>query len=251
MSYAAPTFVMAEITGRMNGLDTRSLPWADVLAEPGLLLEGNPDVVYLCTPNNPTGAALEPQWVRRFLDRVGAEGPLVILDEAYADYQGQTLIPLALEHGRTVVTRTLSKLYALAGVRVGYGVAAPEVIREVEKSRGPFKLSAPAERAAVAALRDESGWAQDILSRTRRNRDRLVAALASRGVNPHPSVTNFLLVPVAPLSTDRLTRELAGRGIAVRPFPAQPDLGDCVRVTVGPWAMMETFLAAFDEVRAG
>lgn len=246
--YASPTFVMAPITARMNGLEPVAVPWDDALARPGSLLEPSPDVVYLCTPDNPSGAALDPAWTEAFLERCGEGGPLVILDEAYADYHGETLVPKALAHGRAVVLRTLSKLYALAGVRIGYALAAEAVIHEVEKSRGPYKLGALAELAAVAALRDEAGWAQDVVDRTRRNRSRLARELESRGMTPRPSVTNFLLVPVAPLSTETVTGELARRGVAVRPFPDQPGLGDAIRVTVGPWAMMKSFLSALDEV---
>lgn len=251
LSFAAPTFVMAHITARMNGLRTRAVPWATVLADPGTLLEDSPDVVYVCSPNNPSGAAVDEDWARRLLEGIGPDGPLLILDEAYADYHGRTLVPLAVAHGRTVVTRTLSKLYGLAGVRVGYGIAAPEVIGEIDKSRGPFKLGALAEAAAVAALRDDQGWALKTLERTRESRALLAQALAARGMEPLPSVTNFLLVPVAPLSTATVTEGLAERGVAVRPFPAQPGLGDCVRITVGPWPMMEAFLEALDQVRAG
>lgn len=248
LSYAAPTFVMAEVTARMNGLDTRAVGWRAALDEPDLLLEGDPDLVYLCTPNNPSGAALEPEWVENFLARVGPEGPLVVLDEAYADFHGPTNVALALEHGRTFVARTLSKLYALAGMRVGYGIAVPNLIREVDKSRGPFKLGGLAERAAVAALADDSGWTDRVVASMRENRERLVAELGKRGMQPHPSVTNFLLVPVSPLSTAMAVRELAARGILVRAFPDQPEQGDSVRITVGPWPMMETLLTALDEV---
>ncbi len=248
LSYAAPTFVMAEITARMNGLETHSVPWDQALAEPDLLLRPDPDLVYLCTPNNPSGAALEREWVRDFLARLGPDGPVVILDEAYADYHGQTLASLIDVYPRAFIARTLSKLYALAGLRIGYGISSPEVIVEVEKSRGPFKLGGLAEAAAVAALTDESGWARDVVAKMRVNRARIVQELADRGMEPHPSVTNFLLVPVAPLTTATAVRELAARGISVRPFPNQPGQGDSIRITVGPWDMMQRFLDTVDEI---
>ena len=249
LSYAAPTFVMAEITARMNGLETHRVPWDEALAQPERLLSPDPDIVYLCTPNNPSGAALDPDWVRDFLDRLPPDGPVVILDEAYADYHGRTLVSMIDRYPRTFIARTLSKLYALAGMRIGYGISSPEVILEVEKSRGPFKLGALAEAAAVAALKDESGWTRDVIDRMRVNRARLIDELAARGMAPHPSVTNFLLVPVAPLDTPTTVRELARRGISVRPFPGQPVQGDSIRITVGPWEQMQRFLEALDEIR--
>jgi len=246
--YASPTFAMAEVLSRMNGMDTNAVPWPDALADPDRLLDGSPAAVYLCTPNNPTGKPLSARWLEAFLDKTGPNGPLVILDEAYADFHGETLLPLAMDHGRALVVRTLSKLYALAGLRVGYGLGAPAVVEEVEKSRGPYKVSALAERAAVAALQDESGWSRQVLSEVLDNRDRLVGELGRRGLRPEPSVTNFVLVPVAPLTTSGVFSELWARGVAVRPFPALPGMGDCIRVTVGPWPLMERFLAALDEV---
>jgi histidinol-phosphate/aromatic aminotransferase/cobyric acid decarboxylase-like protein len=214
------------------------------------LLAGGPAAVYLCSPNNPTGAPLPVGWLEDFLDRAGPNGPLVIVDEAYAEFEGHTHAGLVVERGRALVVRTLSKLYALAGVRVGYGVGRADVVDEVEKSRGPYKVSAVAERAAVAALRDESGWAQRVLTEVRDNRERLAEELRSRGFAPLPSVANFLLLSVTPRTTQAVTAALGQRGVAVRPFPGLEGLGDAIRVTVGPWPMMERFLSALDEVVA-
>jgi histidinol-phosphate aminotransferase len=250
LTYAAPTFSMAEVLSRMNGLDTSRVAWPDALAEPARLLEGGPAAVYLCSPNNPTGAPLPGGWLGDLLDRAGRNGPLVIVDEAYAEFDGQTHASLVVERGRALVVRTLSKLYALAGVRVGYGVGRADVVDEVEKSRGPYKVSAVAERAAVAALEDESGWAQRVLGEVLDNRERLARELRSRGFAPLPSVTNFLLMSVTPRTTAAVTAALRERGVAVRPFPGLEGLGDAIRVTVGPWPMMERFLAALDEVVA-
>ena len=179
LTYAAPTFSMAEVLSRMNGLDTKRVAWPDALAEPDRLLEGGPAAVYLCSPNNPTGAPLPRGWLHDFLERTGRNGPLVIVDEAYAEFDGHTHVGLVVERGRALVVRTLSKLYALAGVRVGYGVGRADVVDEVEKSRGPYKVSAVAERAAVAALEDASGWAQRVLGEVRSGWPRSSARAAS------------------------------------------------------------------------
>lgn len=250
LTYAAPTFSMAEVLSRMNGLDTKRVPWPEALADPARLLAGGPAAVYLCSPNNPTGAPLPSGWLEDFLDRAGPNGPLVIVDEAYAEFDGRTHVGLVVKRGRGLVVRTLSKLYALAGVRVGYGVGRADVVDEVEKSRGPYKVSALAERAAVAALEDRSGWAQRVLAEVRANRERLAGELRSRGFAPLPSAANFLLMSVAPHTTQAVTTAMRGRGVAVRPFPALESLGDAIRVTVGPWPMMERFLSALDQVAA-
>jgi histidinol-phosphate/aromatic aminotransferase/cobyric acid decarboxylase-like protein len=153
-----------------------------------------------------------------------------------------------VDHPRSLVVRTLSKAFGLAGLRVGLGFGSERVIREVEKSRGPYKVSRLAEAAAVAALRDREGWVEETVAACLAHRDRLTAALEARGLTPLPSRTNFLLFPVATGRARELALALRERGVAVRPFPDCPDVGDALRVTVGPWPLMERFLEAVDDV---
>ncbi|NNF39342.1 MAG: histidinol-phosphate aminotransferase family protein [Gemmatimonadetes bacterium] len=246
VSYAAPTFSMVEPLSRMNGRVTRAVPWSTALADPDILFEGDPVMVYVCRPNNPTGHLAPLPWVERLLTRAGDSGPVVLLDEAYADFAGETLIPLAVGHPRAIVVRTLSKAYGLAGLRVGYGIGAEPLISEVEKSRGPYKVSRLAEAAACAALDDAEGWVARTLAQATENRGRLVAELTARGVDVFPSSANFVLVPVEAGTAIDTALALRAREVAVRPFPDCPDVGDAVRVTVGPWPLMERFLAAWD-----
>lgn len=249
VSFPVPTFSMAEVFARMNGLTPRPVPWEEGVARPGRLLEGDPGIVYLCSPNNPTGASIPPARIRELLEAAGSRGPVFVLDEAYADFGGPSLLADAPDLSRLLVLRTLSKAYGMAGLRVGIGVGAPELVREVEKSRGPYKVGAVAEAAAIAALRDEEGWVPFVVGEVRRVRKRLAAALVERGLRPLSSEANFLLVPVDRSATG-LAGELRSRGVAVRPFPELPELGDAIRVTVGPWPLMERLLEALDRVRA-
>ncbi len=242
-----PTFSVVGAFARMNGLETRAVPWAQAAQDPASLVAGNPAVLYLCRPDNPTGLLLPRGWVHELLDLVGPAGPVVVLDEAYADFAGESFASQAPAFPRLLVVRTLSKLYGLAGLRVGYAVGAPELVREVEKSRGPYKVGRLAEAAAVLALKDEEGWGEEILALTVENRERLEDELRRRGLRPLPSRANFLLVPVAPRNARSLHNALKVRGVAVRPFPALPGVGEALRVTVGPWPLMERFLQALDE----
>ena len=248
MAFPAPTFSMVEIFARMNGLDTLPVPWDRVVADPAPLLDGKPDLIYLCRPNNPTGHCVTREWVLDLLAQGGTGGPLVVLDEAYADFAEDDLIQHAPDSPRLLVLRTFSKLFGLAGLRVGFGVGHPEVVEEVEKSRGPYKVTALAEVAAAAALEDESGWAERIRKASIQNRDRLAGELATRGLRPLPSQGNFLLVPVAPAGAREVNQALKERGVAARPFLDLPGVGDAIRVTVGPWDLMERFLSALDDL---
>ena len=248
MSFPAPTFSMVSIFARMNGLEAAPVDWQKAEMDPGRLLLDEPDLVYICRPNNPTGVSLDGDWLRGLLALGGPEGPLVVLDEAYADFAEENFLNEAPSWDRLLVLRTFSKLYGLAGLRVGYGVGPEALVREVEKSRGPYKVSQVAEKAAVAALKDSSGWAEGTRREALENRDRLAHELRTRGLCPIPSQANFLLVPVEPASAAQVNNALRNRGVAGRAFPKLPDIGDAIRITVGPWDMMQRFLDALDQL---
>ena len=251
VTFAGPSFSMVEPFANMNGRRAVEIPWSRALADPEALLEGDPVLVYICRPNNPTGESAPRAWVDALLAAVSRNGgPLVILDEAYADFAPESLIAEAPGIPHLLVTRTLSKAFGLAGFRVGFAVGTPTVAREVEKSRGPYKVSRIAEKAAVAALDDEDGWVTRTIADAVANRARLFAALDERGLKPIPSCANFLLFPVPDGSARTWNEALRAQGVAIRPFPACPDVGDAMRVTVGPWPMLERFLDALDTVLA-
>src|SRR5215208_1390820 len=129
-------------------------------------------VIYLCSPNNPTGNAMSRAAIERVVER--APG-VVILDEAYAEFAGANCLELLARSERLLVVRTMSKAFGLAGLRVGYAAGAPALVAEVEKSRGPYKVHALAERAAAAALEDAESmrWVADRIADVRANRARL------------------------------------------------------------------------------
>lgn len=249
VSYAAPTFSLIEPFAHVNGMEVRAVSWSDALDDPGSLLAGGPALVYICRPNNPTGSMAPRPWVERLLDLAGENGPLVLLDEAYADFAGETLIREATDHPRLLVARTLSKAYGLAGLRIGFAVGTPGTVLEVEKSRGPYKITRLGSEAGAAALADADGWMAAAVSECIENRVRLAEALTQRGLPPGESRANFLLFRSLSGSAKDDALALRSEGVAVRPFTDIPDLGQALRVTVGPWPLMETFLNALDRVR--
>ncbi|HET7321487.1 MAG TPA: histidinol dehydrogenase [Longimicrobiaceae bacterium] len=248
VAFPSPTFPMAEVFARMNDARPRPVPVGPggELGREALDALCDADVVYLCRPNNPTGAQPARADVARVLER--ARG-LVLLDEAYGEYAGESLLDEVLASGRGVVLRTLSKAYGLAGLRVGYALGPAPLIRAIELSRGPYKVGAAAERAAVAAVREGGAWVREIVERTVRNRERLADALGERGLRTFPSAANFVLATGRRESgwAVQLRAELAERGVGVRAFESLPGIGDAIRVTAGPWEQMERFLAALDE----
>jgi histidinol-phosphate aminotransferase len=263
VTYPAPTFSMVGDLARMNGMQPRPIPWREALDDPRALLEGDPAIVFLCRPNNPTGAQLPEEWVERLIGYAAeagggeaaglrrAGGPLIVLDEAYADFAEETLVPWAPKHPRLLVTRTCSKAYGLAGLRCGFGVANPEVVTEVDKSRGPYKVSRLAAELAAIAVRDEDRWVARTTEECLENRWRLSEALDERELTQLPSSANFILFATPSGGASHDAAALRDAGVQVRPFSDIPDLGDGLRVTVGPWPLMERFLEALDTLQAG
>lgn len=257
VAYIPPTFSMVEVFARANGMEPRPVDSSD----PAALFEGNPAAVYLCRPNNPTGEVLPRAAVEALIEAATPDGPIVLLDEAYADFADDDLLREAPATARLVVVRTLSKAFALAGLRVGFAVGPPDVVFEIEKSRGPYKVNRLAEAAAVAVLEDEDGWAARVVAEVKEGRARLLEAMSARGLRPLPSQANFVLLPLsgappgtpgaeAPRTAVEVTAELRDRGVAVRPFPDLPGIGDAIRISVGPEPEMDRFLEALDEVLA-
>lgn len=250
--YAVPTFSMIAPFVTMNGHVDGAVPWSRALADPGALLEGGPAIVYVCRPNNPTGHQAPRGWLEALLATAagqGADAPLVLIDEAYAEFAGESLVPEAPGLHRVLVLRTLSKAYGLAGLRVGWAAGPGDVIDEIEKGRGPYKVGRLAEAAAAAALDDEEQWVGPVVAECLANRARLVESLVGRGLTPFPTATNFVFLPLAPGTARKTALELRAEGVAVRPFADDAEVGDGLRVTVGPWLLMERFLDALDQVR--
>ena len=245
LAFSDPTFSMIPVFARVNGVVPVPVPFTATLdIDPDALLSTNARVIYICAPNNPTGVLPS----RASVDRVINEAPgLVIIDEAYAEFVGDGRIGDGPTHDRLLVTRTLSKAFGMAGFRIGYGTASARLVHEIEKVRGPYKENAPGERAAACALREDVGWMREMASLAVGIRERFVSALRDRGFEPIPSAANFVLVPVD--DAVRIGAMMRERGIALRPYPGLRGLGDTIRITVGPWPVMERVLDVLSATR--
>jgi histidinol-phosphate aminotransferase len=208
------------------------------------IAEHDPDVVFLCSPNNPTGTAIDLDVVEAAAE--AARG-IVLVDEAYAEFahdRERTALSLLDRYPRLLVSRTMSKAFAFAGIRVGYLAAHPAVIDALRLVRLPYHLSAITQAAAVAALRHSD----EMLARVdelRTQRDRIVDELASLGFEPYPSDANFVLV--GGVADPQATfRALLDRGILVRDV----GLPHTLRITAGTRAETSALLAAMAELAA-
>jgi len=235
-----PSFSMIPVFARANGLSPVSIPLTRSFdVDVDAMLETGARITYLCSPNNPTSGAPPRRLVEQIVEN--ARG-LVIIDQAYVEFGGDNYIDLASSGRPVLVTRTMSKAFGLAGLRVGYGIGSPELIGEVLKARGPYKVSALAERAAIAALESDRHWVADHVNEAIGNRSRFRAELAKRGIPSLESSANFVLVPVADCAA--VSRRLERAGIRVRALPGLAGIGDAIRIAIAPWEMMQRCLDA-------
>ncbi|HXD51599.1 MAG TPA: histidinol-phosphate transaminase, partial [Burkholderiales bacterium] len=237
-----PTFSMAAAFARINALEPVPVPLTDELQlDVAGLSNARGRVTYVCSPNNPTGTVFRRSDIERLLESVPG---VLLLDEAYADFAEDDFTAAAAHSQRLVSLRTMSKAFGLAGLRIGIAIGPAELIHEIEKSRGPYKVNNLAEAAAGAALSRDGAWVRAQAATVKQNRARLATELTNSGYTVLPSGGNFLLVRVPkPKTAQALSSSLRARGVAVRPFPALPQLGDCIRITIGPWNLLERFLS--------
>jgi len=209
----------------------------------------NAALTIVCTPNNPTGGILALEDIASLC----AEGDgLVVIDEAYHEFSGESAVPLLRAHPNLIVLRTFSKASALAGLRVGYLLASPELVREIHKARLPYNVNFFSQLAAATVLDGEGlTFLQGNVRRLVESRERLFAALrAIPGVRPYPSRANFILLELLRADPKTVFESLYRRGVLVRDVTAYVRLSRCLRVSIGSESENETFLRALGECLA-
>lgn len=244
--------LFALLTTMFGGKVVEVLPRPDYhydLPAMAAAVNGQTRIVWLCSPNNPTGFVLPRAAVDDFLGRLPGH-VMVIIDEAYADYvsDGDCVDSLRYVHeGRNVIAvRSFSKSRGLANLRVGYGIARPDLIDYLSRAILPFNSGALALRAAAAGLEDD-----EFVSRSRklvqRERAFLLARLSEMGMTCLPSQANFVLVVDPPIPAPVLVDALAQRGIIVRPME-NFGLPNAFRLSVGLREQNEQFLSALRSI---
>jgi histidinol-phosphate aminotransferase len=211
-------------------------------------------LIIICNPNNPTGSYIEPRRLLAFIEQVPRD-TVVVLDEAYGEFvtseaREETAAWVA-EHPNLVVLRTFSKIYGLAGLRLGYGIADPTVVEVLDKVRQPFNVDSLAQIAARESLRHPDRLEQR-RDKIAQERHRLATALSELGVNSHPSEANFLLVDVTGLAVPgpEAAQVLLEKGVLTRSGYAM-DCPGWIRVTICDAETGDLFLAAIRELRMG
>lgn len=220
-----------------------------------LIAEQRPDVAFLCSPNNPTGTEDPSSTTAAVVAAASAAGCLVIADEAYGQFATSTALDLVAEDVPLVVSRTFSKTWSLAALRLGYLIGPSWVVTELEKVALPYRLDTVKQAAGVIAL-DHVAAMEDRVARVVTERERLVAALADLGVDQWTSGANYVLF--RPRETDgspgdvergeAVWQALVDRSVLVRNCSGWPRLAGCLRVTIGTPVENDRFIGALADV---
>jgi histidinol-phosphate aminotransferase len=242
-----PTYVLHERLVWVTHGDLVALsldePWVISTRDVARALAPQPSVVFVCSPNNPTGNAQPVEVV----EELAAGGDsLVVVDEAYVEFGGRSAAALVASYPNVAVVRTFSKAFALAGARVGYCLASPEVVDDLRRVRLPYHLSALTQAAGLIALGHKED-ALAILHAVRQERDRILAELPPLEVQTFPSDANFVLFR-PPRPAQEVWRGLLDRGVLVRDVTSV--VPGCLRVTAGTPEEVGRFLWALEEVLA-
>jgi len=243
VAFATPTYVLYRTLARIQAAEVVEVAFDDDYRLPvEALAAAGAAVTLVATPNSPSGTRASNDDLRRLATAVPG---LLVIDEAYTDFADDNALPLAQELPNVLVLRTLSKGYSLAGLRVGFGVARPDVIAGLAKVKDSYNVDAVASAVATAAIEDQD-WKNANAERVKASRAKLTAGLEELAFRVWPSEANFLLVRPSDGKAGVLYEALKARGILVRYFN-QPRLDDKVRITVGTDEQNAALLAVIRE----
>ncbi len=245
-----PSFAMLQQYARIAGGKIEKVPYGKCLGFPTKrvlkAIDVETDAIVLCSPNSPTGTTIALGDIERILKKAKQNNAMVLLDEAYYEFSGETAVDLIREFDNLVVTRTLSKAFGLAGLRLGYLVSCEENVQELRKVASPYSVNAIGARLGSKALQNR-GYMKRYVAEVRAAKKVAERGLQELGLRFYPSKANFLLVRFGE-NCARIVRELREKGILVRDRSGYELLRGCARVTIGTIEQMRVFLEALEEI---
>ena len=245
-----PTFALYRQITTVLGGEVISVPLKPDLTYDGEALRratesALPQVTIICSPNNPTGCVIDRTDLESLLE---ATRGLIVIDEAYHEFSGESVVPLLRQHPNLIVLRTFSKAMAMAGLRVGYLLTAPELAQEIAKAVLPYNLNVISQTAAQVAVEMYESTLKPLVNLICAERDRVYERLKEiKGLEPVPSRGNFMLVRSA-MSPRLVFDELLRRDILIRDVSAYPMLGNYFRISVGTPEENDQLLASLREI---
>jgi histidinol-phosphate aminotransferase len=245
-----PTFVMYRIIGLNCGLGVTEVRLDDGFdLDTAVLLDRiaaeSPALVFLSYPNSPTGKCFSEDRIRAILE---ASSGVVVVDEAYCNFSGKTLLPLLKQYDNLVILRTLSKV-GFAALRIGFLIGAPGLLKELNKVRLPYNVNTLSQTAALFFMDEQQAFAE-LIGRITAERKTLYAALQQiDGIDPCPSDANFIFFSCT-LNANHVYEQLLRKGILVKPFIFPWSRRQFIRVTVGNREENQTFIEELKKVIA-
>ena len=245
---APPTFGMYEFLGHVRDAEVVNVPRREDFGLDLPQLEAaarGAKLIFLASPNNPTGNQLPREQVIALL----RHNALVVVDEAYSEFAGESLVDLTSTHNNLVVIRTFSKWAGLAGLRIGYAVMPRPLVDLIWRIKVPYNLSVAAEQAVLATLQDTALLMENVRLIVA-ERERMAELLGKiPWLRPYPSVANFILCDVSGVPARQVRDQLRSRGIMIRYFDS-PMLRNCIRISVGKPEHTDILVAALKEIGA-
>lgn len=240
-----PSFAMFKFYAKLQGARVVSAPlgpYLEFIEEPYDDLS-DPRMIVLCNPNNPTGTMIPQESILRIADKY--PDSIILVDEAYYEFLDETVIPFIKNRKNIVVTRTFSKAFGLAGIRAGALIADETVLATVRMIASPYMVSSLTSKICLSALTDTDKIIEDVKDIIQ-TREWLSSELSARGYQVYPSYANFLMVDMKD-DAIKVMDGLKKKGFLVRDRTQVISGG--VRISIGPRAVMEDFIKAFDQVR--
>jgi len=251
---AKPTFLIYEIASTIAGVKVKTVPLKDYRYDLNSIagaLTKNTKLVFIANPDNPTGTYVTAREVDAFMRKVGKD-TIVFFDEAYFEFaEGLNDYPCTLNYlnkKNVIISRTFSKIYALAGLRIGYGLANKDIISAMDRVREPFNVNSVAQVAALAAIKDRA-YVQAAKRLVKEGKEYIYKNITEMAYDYIPSATNFVLINVGGCSKT-LYQKLLKKGVIVRDMSAW-GLSGFIRVTIGTMKENIKFIKALKTVNKG
>lgn len=247
VAFPSPSYSMYPYYSKANAVNFVEVPLDENFQlDAGAFLDNDAKLFIICSPNNPTGNTIRPEVIEKVL----ASGRLLVVDEAYAEFANDDWIKRINEFPNLIVTRTLSKAYGLAGLRLGYLATQPEKVDLIWRARLPYNVNALSQAVATAAMNEQT-FVDEYVSMILEQRPLWIEKLTQRGFSVYPSDSNFILMEVpSGVNRDGLVQNLIDAGVIIRSSGTHLRLKNCVRITIGTPQDGEILFKALDEVLA-
>jgi histidinol-phosphate aminotransferase len=243
VAYPAPTYSLYPVLAKLQNCRTIEVPFDGEFNLPAKLAASAASLTIVCNPNAPSGSFVNVDELASLADELGG---VLLIDEAYVDFAEANCVSLVKDFDNVIILRSMSKGYALAGIRFGYAIARPGLIEGLMKVKDSYNVNAVAIAAAAAAIKDQKYFKENV-EKVKAERKRLTEQLQELGFEVPRSCANFILAESENRKASEIYDKLTQRNIYVRYF-AYPELKDKLRITVGTAEQNDTLLSALNKI---